>query len=184
MNTILKIISAAMLCVAAYGQNCQIGASSSSPPTGCQRILGYSGTNLIYVCQARSVQPSTSRMTVSSATNANPAVMTISGGHGFDLSSLPTVTLSGGTGNWTAVNITTTATIISTTTLSIPINSTSFGALAGTVVISTNAPLNTSSVWSVMKLVYDASNSLIWTGFVGGSPGERNTCSAAPTQAQ
>ncbi len=181
MKTLLIL---ALLALPAFGQNCQIGSTSGNPPTGCQRILGYSGTNLIYMCQARSVQPQASKMTVASASTANPVVFTISGGHGFDLSSLPIVTLTGGTGNWTAVNITATATIINSTTFSIPVNSTSFGSLAGTVVVSTNSPLTTSSVWSVMKLVYDGSDNLIWTGFVGGSPGERNTCSAAPAQAQ
>ncbi|MCC6398821.1 MAG: hypothetical protein IT282_17545 [Bacteroidetes bacterium] len=180
MKTLLIL---ALLAFPAFGQNCQIGSTSGNPPTGCQRILGYSGANLIYLCQARSVQPQATKMTVASATTASPVVFTISGGHGFDLSSLPTITLTGGTGNWTAVNITATATIINSTTLSIPVDSTSFGALAGTVVISTYAPLNTSSVWSVMKLVYSGDN-LIWTGFVGGSPGERNTCTGSPSAAQ
>jgi len=180
MKTLILFIAMAP----AFAQNCQIGSPSTKPATGCQGVYGYSGTNLVYICQARSVQPTASTMTVASASNANPVVFTISGGHGFDLSSLPIVTISGGTGNWTAVNGTRTATIINSTTFSVPVNSTSLGALAGTVIVSTYAPLTTQSVWSVMKLVYDGSNSMIWSGFVGGSPAERNTCSSAPSQAQ
>lgn len=185
MHHLLKCLTLAVFfAVCAVAQNCQIGAPSTTPATGCQKILGYSGTNIVYLCQARSVQPTATRITIASATNANPVVFTVSGGHGFNTNSLPIVTISGGTGNWTAVNGTATATILSSTTFSIPINSTSLGALAGTVVADTYAPLTTASVWSVMKLAYDGSNNLVWTGYVGGGPGERNTCSAAPTQAQ
>lgn len=86
-----------------------------------------------------------------------------------------TATVGGGT--WTA-------TIIDANTFSIPVNSVSLGALAGTVIATTTAPRTTQAVWSVQKHVYDGSNNRIWSGFVGGSPSERNTCSAAPTQAQ
>lgn len=178
------LILAVFFAAGAFAQNCQIGAPSTAPATGCQKVLGYSGTNLVYVCQARSVQPTSTRITVASATNANPVVFTVSGGHGFNTNALPTVTVSGGTGNWTAVNGSYTATVISSTTFSIPVDSTSLGALAGTVVADTFAPLTTASVWSVLKLVYDGSNNLVWSGYVGGSPAERNTCSAAPTQYQ
>lgn len=184
MHLMKCLILAALLSVGGFAQNCQIGAPTTTPATGCQKILGYSGTNLVYVCQARSVQPTSTRLTVASASNANPVVFTVSGGHGLSTSALPTVVISGGTGNWTAVNGTFTATVINTTTFSIAVNSTSLGALAGTVVADTTAPLITAGVWSVMKLVYDGSNNLIWTGYVGGGPGERNTCSAAPTQYQ
>lgn len=176
------LILAVFFTASALAQQCAIGSEQKA--AACQQVFGYSGTNLISFCQARSLQPSKARMSIASATTANPVVFTVSGGHGFDTSSLPLVTLSGGTGNWTAVNGTFTATIINTTTFSIPVNSTSFGSLAGTVVLETNAPLLTQSVWSVKKFTYDGSNNLIWSGFVGGSSAERNTCSAAPTQAQ
>lgn len=182
MHMLAKCLTIA-LCFAAgaFAQQCAIGSPPN--PTACQKIFGYSGSNLTYLCQARSVQPTAATMAVASATNASPVVLTVTAGHGFDVSALPIVTISGGTGNWTAVNGTRTATIISSTTLSVPVDSTSLGALAGTVIISTTSPLNTQSVWSVMKLVYSGSN-LIWSGFVGGSPAERNACTAAPTQAQ
>lgn len=185
MHLITKCLPiAVLLAFSAVAQNCQIGTPSDAPATGCQRIMAYSGTLISYMCQARSVQATKTRISIASATNANPVVFTVTGGHGFNTNSLPLVTISGGTGNWTAVNGTFTATIINTTTFSIPVNSTSLGAMAGTIVLDTAAPLITAAVWSVQKFVYDGSNNLVWSGFVGGSPAERNTCSAAPTQYQ
>jgi len=165
----------------ALAQNCQIGAPPNQ--TACTQLFTYDGSgNVLYMCKARSIQPTVSRLSISAATNANPVVFT-STGHGFSTLQLPLVTISGGTGNWTAVNGTFTATIIDANTFSIPVNSTSLGALAGTVVLDTTAPRTTSSIWSVAKLTYTGTN---MTGmfFIGGSPSERNACSTAPAQYQ
>lgn len=65
---------------------------------------------------------------VTSATNANPVVITHVGHR------LPTgqvITISGATGGWTGINGTFTITRLSADTFSIPVNSTSFGALSG-----------------------------------------------------
>lgn len=177
-----RIIALIFIAIApAFAQNCQIGA----PPnhTACTQLFTYDGSgNALYMCKARSVQPTVSRLSISAATNANPVVFT-STAHGFSTLQLPLVTISGGTGNWTAVNGTFTATIIDANTFSIAVNSTSLGALAGTVVLDTTAPRTTSSIWSVAKFTYTGTN---MTGmfFIGGSPSERNTCSSAPTQYQ
>jgi len=181
MNTIFKIISAAMLCVAAYGQNCQVG--SNTPGTACTTLLTYDGSgNLLYMCKARAVQPRSVVMSVSAASNASPVSLT-SASHGFSTYYLPIVTISGGTGNWAAINGTWTATITGANTLTIPVDSTAFGALAGTIVLTTYAPLTTQSVWSVAKFTYSGTN-MTGSFTIAGSTGERNSCSGSPTQYQ
>jgi hypothetical protein len=134
------------------------------------------------MCQAKSQQSSPVRLSPSAASNANPVSFTATA-HGFDTNSLPLVTISGGTGNWAAVNGTWTATITGANTFTIPVNSTTFGAVSGTLLVTTYAPLTNVAVWSVKKFVYDGSNNLIWSGWVGGVPSERTTCTA-PAQYQ
>lgn len=173
--------------LAVYAQG-ETRIAQKSPDTGYQFIMGYSGTNMTYLCKAKSLQPTSANISVASATNASPVVFTISGGHGFNAatspSAKPIITVSGGTGNWTAVNGSFTATILSSTTLSIPVDSTAFGALAGTVVFTTRAPLTTRPIWSVLVLTYDGSNNNTGTAWVGGVSSETNTCTGAPTQYQ
>lgn len=72
-----------------------------------------------------------SSITISAATNANPVVFT-SNSHG--LSTGDGITISGGTGNWTAVNGSWTITVTGANTFSIPVDSTAFGAVTGTLV--------------------------------------------------
>lgn len=71
---------------------------------------------------------------ITSATNANPAVLTMTTPHGFTVGTTVQLNLSGFTGSWTPVNGHFTATILSATTVSVPVNSTAFGAMAGTPV--------------------------------------------------
>lgn len=176
------ILAAILLAGAAFGQNCSMGAPLNS--TACTQILTYDGSNnLLYACRARSIQPSNSILSISAGSNANPVSLTVTG-HGFNTNQLPLVTISGGTGNWAAVNGTWTATITGANTLTVPVNSTSFGAVTGTLILTTYAPRTTQSVWSVMKLVYDGSNNLVNVFYPGGSTSERNTCSAGPSQYQ
>lgn len=69
---------------------------------------------------------------LSSATNANPVVLTFAAAHG--VANGGKVLISGGTGSWAAVNGTWTATVSSATILSIPVNSSGFGAVTGVIV--------------------------------------------------
>lgn len=73
-------------------------------------------------------------ISISSATNANPVVFTTATAHG--LTSGERYTISGATVGWTGVNGVFVVTVTSTTTFSIPVNSTGFGALSGTLVVS------------------------------------------------
>ena len=173
-----------LLAAMALQAQTEMRLSQRNPDVGYQMILTYSGTSLLYLCKAASIQPTSPAISIASATNASPVVFTVSGGHGFNASSLPLVTISGGTGNWTAVNASLTATILSSTTFSVAVDSTSFGAVSGTLVFTTRAPRTTSSIWSVQKFVYDGSANMIWSGWVGGTPSYTTTCSSAPSQYQ
>lgn len=180
----MKLSLFLLLTAALYAQP-ETRLSQKNPDVAYQFVLGYSGTNAIYICKAASLQPTSSAISIASATNANPVVFTVTAGHGFDASSHPQVTISGGTGNWTAVNLTnTTATIINSTTFSIAVNATAFGAVAGTLVYTTRAPRTTAAIWSVQSLAYDGSSNLIWTGWAGGTTSPVNTCTGAPATAQ
>jgi hypothetical protein len=70
---------------------------------------------------------------VTSCTNANPTVCTVTG-HGLSLGTVYSATFSGATGSWTPVNGSHALTPIDANTFSMPINATSFGALTGSVI--------------------------------------------------
>jgi hypothetical protein len=72
-----------------------------------------------------------SSVTITAASNANPVSLT-SNSHG--LSTGDGITISGGTGNWTAINGSWTVTVTGVNTFTIPVDSTAFGALTGTPV--------------------------------------------------
>lgn len=180
----MKKILLALAALSAFAQP-ETRLSQKNPDTAYQFILGYSGDNTIYICKAASQQPTSPSISVASISNANPAVFTVSGGHGFyvDAMHTPKVTVSGGTGNWTAVNGTWTATLINSTTFSIAVDSTAFGAVAGTIVYTTKAPRTTSPVWSVQAFAYSAAN-MIWAGWANGTTSATTTCTGSPSQAQ
>lgn len=175
-----------LVCLSAYAQEAPvISLNDGCGNAPCQKVYGYSGTNLIYTCSARSQDDSrrSTALSISAATNANPVVFT-STGHGFSLpsnsggSEKPSMTIRGGTGNWTAVNGSFVATIIDANTFSIPVNSTSLGALAGTVTLVSGAPRLTIDDWNVKSFGYDSSSNLIWSGYLNGRA-SRSKCSDA-----
>lgn len=174
------------VCLSAYAQETPVVALNDGCGNApCQKVYGYSGTNLIYTCSARSIDDSrqATALSISAATNANPVVLT-STGHGFSLpsnsggSEKPRITIRGGTGNWTAINGSFVATIIDANTFSIPVNSTSLGALAGTVTFVSAAPRLGIDDWGVKLFGYDSSSNLIWSGWLNGRA-TRNKCSDA-----
>lgn len=168
---IMRYACAFVCALAAFGQQ-SIVSEDLPPNIGVQRLLAYTGTNLDYQCIARSVDSNRARSStaIASATNANPVVFTVSGGHGFDATMRPKVVISGGTGSWTAVNLTATATVLSSTTFSIAVNSTAFGAVAGSLVFTTTAPRTNAAEWSVQRFFYDAAGNLTSVAWDNGSP--------------
>lgn len=148
-----------------------------------QTVLNYTGSLLTSACYARSIVTTGLRaantVAISGVSKAAAAVVT-STAHGFAASSRPSVKISGATGTgWTGINGAWTATITGVDTFTIPIDSSGFGTLAGTVVFTTTAPRAGVPEWKVMELVYDGSNNLIWTGWLGGAPSFNRKCSDA-----
>lgn len=171
----------AAFCALATAQEGQQTNETEGPPLrSYQTIYGYSGSNLVHVCKAHSVVSSRSNnvVSISAASNANPVSFT-STAHGFDTNSRPVIIISGGTGDWAAVNGTWTATPTSANAFTIPVNSTSFGAVAGTLVFTTQAPRTGQPEWAVKLFRYDGSNNLVWTGWLSGSTGLAARCSDA-----
>lgn len=162
----LLVCGLAAVCLFAQSQPgaTDVNINEGAGRNGYQTVYAYSGGNVTYECQAISVNSSrlNIRVAISAASNANPVVFT-STGHGFHVNSnaRPKVLISGGTGNWTAVNGEWTATVIDANTFSIPVNSTSFGALAGSVMFATTAPRMTVAEWAVKLYAYDGSNNVI-----------------------
>lgn len=155
------------------------------PGPDYQRLFFYSGSNLTYMCAARSVQGQNSSTAVSAITAANPGVFT-STGHGFDLGTAPRVTVSGGTGDWAEVNSTWILSPIDANTFTLRDPTTgaqldmsgNTGGI-GTVVVRTTAPKTGSPVWAIRKYTYDGSNNLIgaFTAFSGNGQKMTNRCS-------
>ena len=85
---------------------------------------------------------SNTNIAIASATNANPAVLTVTAGHNFATGQVVSLDFTGYTGSWTSLNGVHFATALSSTTLSVPIDSTSFGALTGTPTYYSGCALN------------------------------------------
>lgn len=180
MKTVIITLSLALLILIPVG----VMGQSDSPVTtisqgmaavGYQQILVYSGGNLTYRCVARSIQDTSTLPTVSAATLASTVVFT-STAHGLDYQSgattTPTVFISGGTGDWTAVNGMWIATPTSANTFSIPVDSSMFAAFGSqALTVTTRAPRTTALIWAIQKFVYDATPNLIWSGWAANSTG-------------
>ena len=179
MRRLAFVFVAFCACIFAQ-EGSQTNETAGPPLRSYQKIYGYSGSNLVYICMAPSVVSDRSRTSVSitAASNAGSVSFT-STGHGFDTNSRPKVTISGGTGNWAAVNGTFTATVTSANAFTIPVDSTAFGALTGTLVFTTTAPRTGQPEWSVKLYRYDGSSNLVWEGWLSGSTGLAARCSDA-----
>jgi hypothetical protein len=126
-------------------------------------ITHFTGSLPDYVCKARSTQD-VATITVSAISNANPGVMTATA-HGFYFDAGNTgnvqkfvVFISGLTGNWTPLNGIQVVFASSANALTTAVNTTAFGAVTGTPVVSTRAPKATANVWSVSVTAYDSNN--------------------------
>lgn len=154
-------------------------ASAALAQDAIQSIYFYTaGGYLEYVCEARSSTQgpaSVNSVTVSSVSNASPAVVTATA-HGFDYQSLATVTpivkITGASGGWAGLNGVWIATPTGANTFTVPVDTSGFGTFSGqSITVTTYAARTTSAVWRVRKYVYNASNQLIFSGYGAASAG-------------
>lgn len=166
-----------------------VNQSAGPPPRSYQILFDYSGTNLIYTGYADSDQLRDQVISVTAASNASPVSFTAAS-HGIAWATValatPTVKITGGTGNWAAVNGVWIATPTATGTFTIPVDSTAFGVLAGTLVVTTRAPLTTKAVWAITNNVYTAGGAIVGAGWAVIAPGagtaDLTTPGASPAQ--
>lgn len=151
-----------------------------------QRVNAYDGShNIISTCYSPAIDITGIRartnVSISAASNANPVVFT-STGNGFTLNTRPLITIKGATVGWVTVNGTFTATVIDANTFSIPIDSSAFGALSGTLSFLTTAPRQTVAEWGVIRYFYAAGTSdQISSVWLGGATGNAKCSDSAST---
>lgn len=180
----MRLVTVALFTSAlVFGQSgAPVNQTDGPPPVATQKLLFYSGANLERICTAFSIQPASEEtsISISAASNANPVSFT-STAHGMSTDTRPQVIVSGGTGSWAAVNGTFTATPTGANTWTIPVDSTAFGAVTGTLVFTTRAPRTGRNVWAVQFFVYDVSNNQVSATWKGGSTSMSTTCTAPTT---
>jgi len=175
MKKALLFFSVCALLIAQTGQPVRI--SDDPSPVGIQSVFGYSGSNLIYVCNSPGFANSGIRTTPSSlasatATQASPTVIAVT--HQFALKTRPTITITGVTGTGytgaSGINLTWIGTVVDSTHISVPFDSSALGAATWTAAsFTTTAPRLNLPEWAVQILGYDASNNLILKAWLGSS---------------
>lgn len=158
-----------------------VRVSDDPSPSAVQHVYVVTGSSTTAICTALSALSSriNNVVAISAISKASSAVIT-STGHGIDTNSRPSVTISGATGTgWSGVNGTFVATIIDANTFSVPVDSTGFGTLAGTVIFTTTGPRKTVAEWAVERIAYDGSGNAIWSGWLNGNTSYTNKCSDA-----
>ena len=181
MNVVKTLCLGLLGIVIAFPQSTTTSVNQSDgPPSGSaiQTVFIYSGSTVIAQCWSPSrptkLLPRTATVAISTISKASAAIVT-STGHGLSLLTRPSVILSGATGTgWTGVNATWTATVLSADTFSIPIDSSGFGTLGGTIVFTTTAPRQTVAEWSVQLFLGSPISSKAW---LGGSQSFGSKCS-------
>lgn len=176
----LNYLALSALCLlSVFAEGPAVNQSAGPPPTAVQNIFDYAGgSNLVYTGYAMSDQLRETTIAVSAASNANPVSFT-STGHGINWQALvtasPSICITGGTGSWVGVNGCWVATPTSANAFTIAVDSSGFGPLAGTLAVTTRAPLTTKPVWSIQKIVYDAGGKVIWIGWASNPAGVGST---------
>lgn len=139
---------------------------SQGPPASAYTALNdlAGGTNVVYSGVTPSFIQSVT-LTGATVSKAAAGVVTFTA-HG--LASDNSVTISGGTGDWAALNGTRIITKIDADTFSVAVNTSGYsGTFGGTV--TTNAPQTSAASWAVQKYYYDASGNVLRTAWAAGT---------------
>lgn len=186
------ILMSAMFAAMVFGQAAPVRLSETPTDQGVQTLTFPDGSNnLVYICKALSNQgsPGSSRnpsVTVTTVSNASPASFTATA-HGFDYESVattsPIIKITGATTGWAGLNGVWIATITSANAFTVAVDTSAFGTFTGqSITVTTLAPRINLLQWSIKKLVYDASNNLLFQGYaaIAGGAGATNLTAGSP----
>lgn len=167
---------AVILSFSAFAQTTASGSPvmlSDAPPKDFYSRFYYVSSGDTYTCIASAIQATQYTMTLTSTVGGATTSLVFSAGHGFHADASPKLTVSGGTGSWTGLTGVHKATYVNATTLTVPVDSSGFGAVAGTIVVKSSAPRLTQPVWAVSRYRPNGSDpgSTLW-----GSDGWSSVC--------
>lgn len=186
------ILILAIFAAMVFGQAAPVRLSETPTDQGVQTLTYPDGSNnLVYICKALSNQgsPGSSRnpnVTVTTISNAGTAVVTATA-HGFSFETVatanPIIKITGATAGWAGLNGVWIATITSANAFTIALDTSGFGTFTGqSITVTTLAPRINLPQWSIKKLVYDASNNLLFQGYaaIAGGAGSTNLTAGSP----
>lgn len=149
--------------------------SEAPDDLGYQVLPKADSATVTYYCWGPSRrQGSALSLTVTTTTNANPGAMTITS-HGFNQYATPIVLISGATGNWTPINGLHILTYVDANTMSIDVDTSSFGAWGSqSIAMTTYAVRETDTLWAIKKIV-TSGGATVFSGWASGAANANET---------
>jgi hypothetical protein len=178
---ITQVCITALVCLTAYGQEGSTTNPTEGPPhAGWTQLLFYpGGTNLEYVCQARTPQPAfawtRSASTLTSITDAaNTSTIVTSTAHGLQVGNA--VSIIGATGDADLNGTYYVQGIVSATDFTVTTaNVTDAAYTEASLTVQTTAPRSTAPIWSIQKMTYVGAN-MVLKQWAGGNPAYKAIC--------
>lgn len=174
---VVALLFLSLITVRAQISDGQSVVSSGANQYTALQVLAYNNVAKLpaYICTAAS-KSVLSTVTVSAASNANPVSLTATSHNLGDFTNLgatvnPIIKVTGYTGNWAPLNGVWAATITSASAFTLPVDSTTFGAVTGTPAFTTYNPRLNNPVWSIEHFLYDTNNLFITSVWAGNPPG-------------
>lgn len=144
-------------------------SSEAAADIGYQIVPKLDSSTVNYYCYGPSRRPSSLTLTISTISEANPGAATVTS-HGFNQYATILVRVSGATGAWAAINGLRVFTYVDANTLSIGVDTTSFGAYMGqTPTFTTFATRETDELWAIKKITLDGLGNLVWSGWASAA---------------
>lgn len=134
--------------------------TTDGPPRDWHTKVYTNTSGALYICYTKQDSQQTTLTSITPSSTSTTTTLTFGSAHGFSLRSYPSITLSGMTGSWAALNGVHRATVVSSTVITVPINSSGFGAVTGTLSAVTKAARLTQPIWGVKVLFTSISSGL------------------------
>lgn len=177
MKLLLSLLAASALWAQQSGTPVQVVQYPKDAPT--LKNIYDASNNLIYVCYAKAIAPNDSTtnynfslsVTATTLTSivvaTNVGTITTAAAHGWRPNQLVTVTGSTTSALNGTYRLLTTATSTTATVTTSGVANATYNN--GALTVAGAAPLTTKPIWSIMALVYDASNNLTDRQWAGGN---------------